>query len=256
MRQALRFPLKTIVDGVSYWRKNGTRLRRARMLCQCGDAMRIRRVPDFEARSLGLYRKARRSLDGLPQPDDHPTDNVAVAAHHALWIARRPYRASAVASVVVAFAVVLLGCAAIVTGSLFSSNLRARFFPRDLATKRPWTATNAEPGYPTSGTGPSTDGPTLFHTAFIDRPWIEIDLGREHTISGFLIENRADCCKERALPLNVEVFHGGTWQLVAQRRAPFSTWSYDIEPVRAARVRVLRPGRNFFHLKRISVYGR
>jgi hypothetical protein len=71
-----------------------------------------------------------------------------------------------------------------------------------------------------------------------------------------VVENRADCCKERALPLNFEVYRNGGWQLVAQRRAPFSTWSYDLKPVRASRVRVLRPGQNFLHLKRISVYGR
>jgi hypothetical protein len=157
---------------------------------------------------------------------------------------------------VVALALIVLGYAALAVGSIFSVNLCARLFPRDLAANRPWVAINAEPGYPSSGTGPSTDRPTLFHTTFVDRPWIEIDLGGEHTITGLLVENRADCCKERALPLNFEVFRNGAWQLVAQRRAPFSTWSYDLRPVRASHVRVLRPGQNFLHLRRISVYGR
>lgn len=216
--------------------------------------MRIRRVRDFEARSLGMYRRARRGLDGLSA--SNPTDDIAVAAHRALAAARRPYRAMAVSAVVVAVVAIALGYAAIAIGSIFSVDLRARFFPRDLAAGRPWVALNAEPGYRASGSGPSTDGPILFHTSFAERPWIEIDLGGEHTISGFVVENRADCCKERALPLNFEVFRDGGWQLVAQRRAPFSTWNHDVSPLRASRVRVLRPGRNFLHLKRISVYGR
>lgn len=256
MRQALRSPVKTLVEGFSYWRKNGARIRRAQALCQCGDAMRLRRVRRFEVRSLAVYRKASRSLDGLGAFDAEPTSDVAVAAHRALALARRPYRAATAAGLVVTLALILLGYAAIAAGALFSVGLRARFFPRDLAAHRPWVAINAEPGYPSSGTGPSTDGPLLFHTTFIDGPWIEIDLGGDHTLTGFQVENRADCCKERALPLNVEVFRNGAWQLVAQRRAPFSTWSYDLAPVHASRVRLVRPGRNFFHLKRISVYGR
>jgi hypothetical protein len=256
VRQALRSPIKTIVDGYSYWRENGARLKRASVLCQCADAMRIRRVPDFEARSLGLYRRARRSLDEWAKLGAGATDDVAIAAHRALWTARRPYRTTAAASIVVALALVALGFVAIAVGSIFSTSLSARFFPSDLAANRPWLAINSTPGYPSSGTGPSTDGLALFHTTPVDRPWIEIDLDGEHTISGFLIENRADCCKERALPLNFEVFQHGDWRLIAQRRTPFSTWSIDIDPVRTARVRVLRPGQEFFHLKRISVYGR
>jgi len=256
VRQALRFPFTTIARGFSYWRENGARIRRARAYCQYGDAMRIRQVRDFEARSLGMYRRVQRSLDGLWAADGSRSNDSAVVAHRALALACRPYRVMAVSAGVVALALVVLGYAALAVGSVFSVDLRARFFPRDLAANRPWVASNAEAGYPASGTGPSTDGPVLFHTSFVDRPWIEIDLGGDHTLSGFRVENRADCCKERALPLNVEVFRDGGWQLVAQRRAPFSTWSYDLPLVRTSRVRVLRPGRSFLHLKRISVYGR
>lgn len=161
-----------------------------------------------------------------------------------------------VASLVVAVVLVAIGFATLAVGSMFSPNLGARFFSRDLALDRPWLAVDSTPGYPSSGTNPSTDGPALFHTTHLDRPWIEIDLGGEHLVSGFLIENRSDCCKERALPLNFEVFQAGEWRLMAQRRTPFSTWRIDLDPVRTARVRVLRPGRDFFHLKHISVYGR
>jgi hypothetical protein len=253
VRQAFRFPIKNLVGGISYWRQHGRQLRRARILCRCADTLCIRRVRGFELRAPGLYRRALRTLAGLA--DDNRADDPAVAAHQALWIAERPYRSAAASSMVLLLGLALAGLLAVAGGSLVSIDMRARFFPRDLAAGRPWIASNADLGYPSSGDGPSTDGPTFFHTTFLDRPWVEIDLGREHIISGFLVENRKDCCQERALPLNFEVFDGQNWQLVAQRRAPFSTWSCDIEPVRARKVRFLRPGQNFFHLRRISVYG-
>ena len=95
----------------------------------------------------------------------------------------------------------------------------------------------------------------FFHTQSSNNPNVEIDLGDEHVIRGVLVENRADCCQERALPLNVEVWKDGAWQLIAQRRTAFTTWAYDVEPVRARRIRFLRPSVSFFHLKRISVFG-
>jgi hypothetical protein len=69
------------------------------------------------------------------------------------------------------------------------------------------------------------------------------------------VDNRTDCCQERALPLNFEIFDGKGWRLVAQRRAAFSVWKVDVAPVRARRVRFRRPGTGYFHLKRVSVYG-
>jgi hypothetical protein len=195
-----------------------------------------------------------RSLAGLA--DAGPADDPAVAAHRALSIAQRPYRAAATASVVVVLGLVLASFLAVAAGSLVSTNMRARFFPRDLAAGRPWNASSAEPGYPLSGNGPSTDAHTFFHTTLASRPWVEIDLGAEHIIFGFLVVNRTECCRERALPLNFEVWNGQGWQMVAQRHAWFTTWAVDLKPVHARKVRLLHPGTNFLHLKRISVYGR
>lgn len=252
--QAFRFPIKTLREGFSYWRQHGARLRRARTLCQCADSLRLRRARGCELRAPGLYRRSLRSIAGLA--DGGLADDPAVAAHRAISIAARPYRDAAAASMVVVLGLAFAGFLTVAAGSLVSINMRARFFPRDLAAGRPWNASNADAGYRSSGNGPSSDGPAFFHTTFLGRPWVEIDLGAEHIITSALIGNRSDCCQERALPLNLEVWDGQKWRLVAQRRAWFSTWTVDIEPVRARKVRALRPGSNYFHLKRISVYGR
>jgi hypothetical protein len=254
VHQALRLPIKTLLDGFSYWRRHGARLRRARMFCQCGDSMRLRRIRGFELRAPGLYRRALRTLEGLS--DGAPADDPAVAAHRALRNAQRPYWAAAAASVVALLGLALASFLAVAAGSLVSINMRARFFPTDLAAGRHWKAINAHGSYPSSGDGPSTREDFFFHTTSVARPWVEIDLGGEHVITGFLIENRADSCRERALPLNFEVWDGQSWQMVAQRHAAFSTWTADIKPVRANKVRALRPGESYLHLRRISVYGR
>jgi hypothetical protein len=144
---------------------------------------------------------------------------------------------------------------AIAVAASCSSTVRARLFPRDLAAGRPWTASNADLGLPGSGVGPASEGPLFFHTSVLHDPWVEIDLGDEHVIRSVRVANRTDCCAERALPLNVEIFDGKGWRLVAQRRTAFSVWTDDIGPVRARRIRLLRPGTAYFHLKSIQVFG-
>lgn len=174
----------------------------------------------------------------------------------ALAHAERPKRAALAAAVVLALASITVAWLGVAVASTWSIDLRARVFPRDLAAHRPWTASDAVNGYPASGVDPSSEGGAFFHTSALDRPSLEVDLGGEHVVSGFVVENRKDCCQERALPLNLEVFRDGAWHLVAQRRAPFATWTCDIPTTTATRVRALRPGQGYFHLRRLSVYGR
>jgi hypothetical protein len=143
----------------------------------------------------------------------------------------------------------------VLTGSAPSPGFRARLFPRDLAAGRPWDAGTGDLGLPASGVGPASDGPLFFHTREVQNPALEIDLGGEHVTRSVLVENRADCCQERALPLNVEIWTGNAWRLIAQRHAAFKVWKYDVGPVRASKIRFRHPGFNYLHLKRISVYG-
>ena len=86
-------------------------------------------------------------------------------------------------------------------------------------------------------------------------PWIEFDLDGVFKISQVVIENRDDCCAERAVPMAIEVSLGnGAWQQVAQRSKPFSEWRANFPGVQASRVRLHLQQRGTLHLKRVSIY--
>jgi hypothetical protein len=255
LHPALGAPFSTVVAGFRFWRQHGALVRRARALLACADQLRLRRVRGCEVRSLRLYRRAAGILWNFVAIDGASAPDRAHLARQALRIAQAPYRAMAAALAVVAAG---LGTAVVILlllASAVSPNVRARIFPRDLAAGRPWTVSSTEHGFPTSGVGPSTDKNNFFHTGNVDSPYLEIDLGAEHLLRRVVVENRPDCCQLRALPLNIEVLVGSTWRLVAQRRTAFVKWDYDIDPIRAQRVRVRRPGQDFFHLRRVSIYG-
>jgi len=252
--EMLRSPHVPVAAGIRFWRHDGARIRRARVLCQSANGLRLRRPRDWEARSTRLYRRAANTLSALT-PMKRGTSDWATTAHQMLVQARRPYRRLAAGLLILACELAAATALLVALACAVSSNLRHRLFPEDLAAGKPWTVTDSEPDMPSRGNGPSTDGSHFFHTRHVDSPFVEIDLGAMHTLRSVRIDNRADCCQERTLPLNVEIFDGTRWQLIAQRRAAFSVWRYDVDPVRARLVRVRRPGANFFHLKRISIYG-
>jgi hypothetical protein len=254
-RTGLFLPFGAIADGVRYWREHGARIRRARVWRQYGDAIFVQRLRDYQVRSERLYRRVLASLRACPGFEDDRAGALSEQARRALGRAERPLRKLEAGVAVIAGALALLVLVVVLLACAMSPSVRSRFFPADLAAGRPWVASNADPGYAPSGFGPSGTGPAFFHTTSMERPSIEIDLGDEHVVRSVLIENRADCCRERALPLDVEVFDGRSWRLVAERRSPFTTWRYDIDPVRTRKVRLVRAGVGFFHLKRISVYG-
>jgi hypothetical protein len=260
IRQAIQSPLPTVRDGLRFWRQHRARFRRARLLCQCADGLRIRRVRDWKLRSDRVYRRATSGLRELVPVELVPVNvgaetDWANAAHCTLTRAQEPIRALAAGLAVLATTLAMAVAIVLLFGCMISANLRGRLFPRDLAAGRPWLVSSTAFGQPGSGFGPTSNKELFFHSAGAADPYVEIDLGDEHVIRSLLVENRADCCKERALPLDVRVLKGNTWQLVAERRSPFSTWKYDIAPVRAQKIRFQRPGTEYFHLKRISVYG-
>jgi len=255
VRQILSSPIPGIVDGYRYWRRHGARIRRARLYYQCAAGLTQRRVRGWENRSLRLFRRAATELRGLASGVSEGSAEWARTAQLMLRLARAPYRTVAVALARLVGTVAALALVVVLAGSAVSPSFRGRIFPRDLAEGRPWTASGSDEGMPENGIGPASDGNMFFHTKHSDRPWVEIDLGAEHTIRGILVMNRANCCQDRAIPLNFEVLDGSGWRLVAQRRMPFVTWKYDVEPVRARRVRFVHAGTGFLHLKRISIYG-
>jgi len=255
LRQALFAPTSTVLGGLRFWYQHRTPLRRARLLCQCADGLRVRRLHNWDVRSSRLYRRVARGLRELVPFHDDAGDDWSEIAHTTMKRAQEPIRALAAGLAVIASALAVATVLVLLVGCAISPDLKGRLFPRDLAAGKPWVTNSTAYGLPASGFGPSTSEHLFFHTGNINAPHVDIDLGAEHTIRSIEIENRSDCCKERALPLDVKVLVGETWQLVAERRSYFSTWSYDITPVRAQKIRFERPGSDVFHLKRISVYG-
>jgi hypothetical protein len=255
LRQALRSPLPDITQGLRFWLRHGARVRRARLLRDCADGVRLRQLRQWQARSARLYRRSVATLGELAGPVEPSAPDPAVAAHTALARATSSYRRGAVGLARLCGAVGLVGVVVLAAALAISPALRLRMFPPDLAAGRPWKASSHDLGLPESGNGPATSGDVFFHTRSEYNPFVEIDLGGEHVVRSLLVENRTECCLERALPLNVEVWDGNAWQLIAQRRAFFKTWKYDVTPVRTTKLRFRRPGNGYFHLKRISVYG-
>jgi hypothetical protein len=101
-----------------------------------------------------------------------------------------------------------------------------------------------------------SEGPDyFFHTAEEDKPWVEIDLGAPVLVSSIRIENRKDCCADRAVPLLIEL---GTdvnlLKQVARRDEAFKSWSSEFEPVTARYVRVRAARRTMLHLARVRVF--
>jgi hypothetical protein len=235
--------------GWRFHRAHGPRYRRARALCQAADLLDVRRPHDWQRRAERLYRRATRELG--------EAGASSVDAHRALAAAAQPYRRMAMASGALAVAagaalglLLLLGC-------LASPRLRTRLFPPDLAAGRPWLASSSIPPAHRGGVGPRTrDGDFFFQTFPSDHPWVDVDLGTPKVIRSLLVENRRDCCWERALPLDVEVLDLETkkWRQVAQRRSGFHVWRHEIAPVSTRHVRFRLSGLGVLHLRRISLY--
>jgi hypothetical protein len=95
----------------------------------------------------------------------------------------------------------------------------------------------------------------LFHTNTEDSPWYMVDLGPGKSVSSVEIENRTDCCKERALPLVIEVSSDAkTWREVARRDEAFDEWTARFPRQPAAYVRLRVPRATALHLKSVDIY--
>jgi F5/8 type C domain len=94
----------------------------------------------------------------------------------------------------------------------------------------------------------------FFHTKEEQHPSIVFDFGRERSLSTVVVENRRDCCAERAVPLVVQVSTDRKhWTTVATRKAPFSTWRESFPSARARWVKLYVARRDFLHLARVRL---
>jgi hypothetical protein len=231
------------------------RLSRARRLYQYALGIAASRRPDSELRATRLYRHALRTLDRQAAArSDGERWALRDAVRHELfrasiwyWLGQRRRR---LAYVISALCLALGGLLATVP------MLRKTVFPEDLAEGKPWVASSSWNGFAQRGvmTGDSgEDG--RFHTNEELYPSVTLDLGATHDVSTVRVANRTNCCRERALPLAIELSRDGEhWSRVGYKRAAFSTWSASF-PATASRFVRLRVDRvSTLHLRRIEVY--
>jgi hypothetical protein len=146
---------------------------------------------------------------------------------------------------------VAIACA-VLTQNVLASRAEVR---RDIAADKEWRASSASPGASTckSPKQECDESPEFFfHTNEENRPWFEVDLGGPQSFSAVRVENRKDCCTDRAFPLSIEVSSDkAEWRKVARRDTAFDSWLAKFEPVTARYVRLEK--REQLHLARVRV---
>jgi hypothetical protein len=131
--------------------------------------------------------------------------------------------------------------------------LRALTTGANLAEGRPFRTSTTWSGW----AGCVADGSCsdiLFHTEEQMNPWVEYDLGAPKKIRRVEVKNRDECCRERAVPLVVEVSNDrNSWTEVARRDSEFSNWTAKFSSRTARYVRLRVPRTAALHLREIVV---
>jgi hypothetical protein len=250
----VREPASVIRQVLRVERERLSALRRAVALRELGDALCIARPPFWSARSRRAYLRVVRILSRTPFNLAVREGDPGSAATLMVREARRPFRRAAFAGAKLSAVVVIPALAILLVLDRSLPVAHAWLFPPNVAARATWRASSAIRGYRRSGKSPSTTKDLFFHTEKEDHPWIQIDLPEEARLRTVRIENRSDCCAERALPLDVQVPDGGGWRRVCQRRAPFSTWTCHFPPTRTKTLRVVLAGNDFLHLRSVSAF--
>ena len=239
-------------SGLSAWFKSWARLRRARGLFASGQALTAHRGPSAQQRSARLYRRA---LQLIAVPTDGKTNGSGLDRLAARDLLRSELRRRS-----------LLGLARAHPGTskvlvsagvlLLLASAATRWLSPDLAAGKRWHASSAWGAFPRTGlmVGEAPiDG--RFHTREEQDPWVVLDLGETQRVHAVRVENRTNCCKERATPLAFELsVDNEHWKLVGYRRVPFGTYTQQFEPQQARYLRLRVDRHSVLHLRRISVY--
>lgn len=199
------------------------------------DFVHFAELPPVEARELAttLRHFAETLVDSL---------NPAQLEVERIWM-RRMTRVGALLAV----AVVAL------VASVFALDARER--ARDVAAGKPWeVSTRWGESCPSPEQTCENSPLYFFHTFEENDPWFIVDLKESTRISGVRVENRADCCQERAIPLVIEVSPDRqSWSEVARRTTDFGTWKASFAPVQARYVKLHVPRVTNLHFKRVRV---
>jgi len=137
---------------------------------------------------------------------------------------------------------------------------RTREARSDLARGAAWRTSSKFTDESLNCTSPAQEcsetSSTFFCTKQENDPWIEFDLGSERSFSTVQVENRRDCCADRAVPLTVEVSEDHRkWKTVARKDDEFkTTWRGSFTPVKARWVRLRVHKLTHFHLARVQIF--
>ncbi|MEI8256839.1 MAG: discoidin domain-containing protein [Deltaproteobacteria bacterium] len=127
----------------------------------------------------------------------------------------------------------------------------------NLVEAAPWRTSSSSGELPATGVGfhpPEGRFNIFFHTREEASPWIEFDIGAVRDVGYLSVNNRMDCCQERAAPLVLEVSTDRTrWTEVARQTERFYDWRqwFGSHPARFVRLRALRP--TILHLGSVFV---
>ena len=126
---------------------------------------------------------------------------------------------------------------------------------KDLSRGRPWRASSLfEQGCASPAQSCEEQHGFFFHTREEENPWVEFDLGQSKSFSEVRVVNRTDCCRERALPLVVEVSNDDVqWKTVDVRKGGFVTWKTRFPTAQARWVRLRVAGKAMFHLRSVRI---
>ena len=242
-------------------------IRRLRALLELADGYASQQFPCalHQARLTRLYRHVALRSEAMVVDVEElvlgmermPINQQAHAAFSRLLDPRRRFHkillvhALLVASLVAAILLLL---------SAIFPPVRARLFQPELAVGHSWRVSATTANFPAAGiiqtpeAWRATGTRFFFHTSEMESPWIEIDLGSFERVSKVVVLNRADCCLERPLPLEVSLgLDGVHWTKVAQRRGVFESWTAEFPRQLARYVRLSTPRRTMLHFQSISV---
>jgi hypothetical protein len=127
----------------------------------------------------------------------------------------------------------------------------------DLSVNTPWrTSSRYEVGGCKSPAQQCTENTGyFFHTMNDATPWIEFDFGSSKKVSRVLIENRSDCCPERADPLVIEVSTDQKhWRKVANHEGQFTSWEAKFSPTNARYLRIRLMKQDYLHFQAVHIY--
>ncbi len=202
---------------------------------------------DAELFLLGLSVTQRRHLAGAlrraSQVLNEPIDRLEVR------ISRMSLRRKLAVGALAALAMALLALGSAKVGRIWQKP--------NLALYRPVKCSSVEsPEFKDTSRLVDGDATNIgFHTKNEPNAWATIDLGESKSFSTVIVHNRADCCKERAVPLQIQVSNNGTdFKTIAEKHELFDKWVVNDLAAKGRYVRLQLAATNSLHLAEVEIY--